>query len=218
MQHAWRVTCSGVTRRQSISTSSSPSPRRASPFLYSLPQSTLTRLHARLVDLFSTPDLVPNFISIRRYLLTYYSLLQSTGLSHAELAALPLPETLDPNRPIALPSRLFALSLLVRDSLALAVRLPFFAAPLLLHTPAYLFARVGARLAEDEEETQAQNKVVFGLLLLLLIYPATFFFIWALLWYTPMGALAAATLVVLFANYHNKLINGGFSSYMLQCE
>ncbi|OSX65691.1 hypothetical protein POSPLADRAFT_1052363 [Postia placenta MAD-698-R-SB12] len=163
-----------------------------------------------LVDLFSTPDLVPNFISIRRHLLTYYSLLQSTGLSHAELAALPLPETLDPNRPIALPSRLFALSLLVRDSLALAVRLPFFAAPLLLHTPAYLFARVGARLAEDEEETQAQNKVVFGLLLLLLIYPATFFFIWALLWYTPMGALAAATLVVLFANYHNKLINDNY--------
>ncbi|KAH9932642.1 glycerol-3-phosphate-acyltransferase [Fomitopsis serialis] len=163
-----------------------------------------------LVDLFCTPDLVPNLTAIKRHLLTYYSLLQSTNLTNSVLASLPLPETLDPNRPIPVPSRLFTLSLLVRDTLALLVGLPFFLGPLLMHVPAYVFARVGARLAKDEEETQAQNKVVFGLLLLMLIYPAAFFFIWAFLWYTPLGALASGTLVVLVASYHNKLVNNNY--------
>jgi uncharacterized membrane protein len=67
--------------------------------------------------------------------------------------------------------------------------------------------RFGARLAEHEEETQAQNKVVFGLLSLLLIYPATFFFLWALLWYTPIGAVVAAVSVYLFAVHHNRMID-----------
>ena len=162
----------------------------------------------RLVDLFCTPDLVPHLTAIKRHLLTYYSLLQSTHLTNAVLSSLPLPETLDPQRPIPLPSRLFTLSLLIRDTLALLLGLPFFIGPLLIHVPAYAFARVGARLAHDEEETQAQNKVVFGLLLLLLIYPATFFFFWAFLRYTPLGALASLALVVLIHSYHTKLING----------
>jgi uncharacterized membrane protein len=68
--------------------------------------------------------------------------------------------------------------------------------------------RWGASLVEAEEETQAQNKVVFGLLSLLLIYPATFFFLWALFWYTPVGALLAASAVYLFAIYHTKTIDG----------
>jgi hypothetical protein len=68
--------------------------------------------------------------------------------------------------------------------------------------------RLGARLAEDEQETQAQNKVVFGLLSLLLIYPAAFLFLWALFWYTPIGALLAAAMVYLFAIYHIKTIDG----------
>ena len=67
--------------------------------------------------------------------------------------------------------------------------------------------RFGARLVEDEEETQAQNKVVFGLLLLLMIYPAAFYFLWAFFWYTPVGALIAGSFVFLFAMYHNRLIN-----------
>ncbi|EPS94226.1 acyltransferase [Fomitopsis schrenkii] len=164
-----------------------------------------------LVDLFCTPDLVPNLTAIKRHLLTYYSLLQSTHLTNSVLSSLPLPDTLDPYRPIPLPSRLFTLSLLVRDTLALLLGLPFFIGPLLIHVPAYVFARVGARLAKDEEETQAQNKVVFGLLLLLLlIYPATFFFCWAFLRYTPLGALASLALVVLVHSYHTKLINGTY--------
>lgn len=145
--------------------------------------------------------------AIKRHLLTYYSLLESTHLTNSVLSSLPLPATLDPRQPVPLPSRLLTLSLLVRDSIALLLPLPFFIVPIVLHAPAYAIGSFGARLAEDEEETQAQNKVVFGLLLLLMIYPAAFFFLWAFLWYTPVGALVSGSFVFLFAMYHNRLIN-----------
>ncbi len=76
--------------------------------------------------------------------------------------------------------------------------------------PVYIMGRLGARMVEDEEETQATNKVTFGLLSMLMIYPAAFFFLWALLWYTPMGAILAGGIVYLFAIYHNKMINGQY--------
>lgn len=74
--------------------------------------------------------------------------------------------------------------------------------------PVYIMSRFGAKLVEDEEETQAQNKVVFGLLFLLFIYPAAFFFLWAMFWYTSTGAVLALVIVYLFAAYHTKLISG----------
>lgn len=162
------------------------------------------------MDLFSTTDATPNFSHVRRRLLEYYSLLQSTRLTNSVLSALPLPRTLDPNHPAPLPSRLLTLSILTRDSLACLIRLPFFFFPLMVHLPAYVMSRLGARLVEDEEETQAQNKIVFALLLLLMIYPAAFSFLWALFWYTPGGALIAAATVWLFAYYHVKIINGRY--------
>lgn len=73
--------------------------------------------------------------------------------------------------------------------------------------------RLGAGMVKDEEETQAQNKVVFGLLFMLFIYSSAFFFLWAFMWYTPMGALGAAAIVWGFAVYHNRLI-GGESKYI----
>lgn len=163
---------------------------------------------SRLIDLFSTPDLVPDFANIKRNLLTYYSLLQSASLTNSVLTSLPLPRTLDPSHPTPLPSRLATLSSLVRDTLACLIRFPFFIGPLILYAPAYLVARLGAQLAEDEEETQAQNKVVFALLLLLLTYPVAFFVAWAFLWYTSVGALVAAAFVVLLPVYHDRLVNG----------
>ncbi|OCH88645.1 glycerol-3-phosphate-acyltransferase [Obba rivulosa] len=163
-----------------------------------------------LVDLFCTPDLVPNFTAIKRHLLTYYSLLQSTNMTNSVLSSLPLPKQLDPYHPVPLPSRLFTLMILMRDTLTCLVRLPFFLIPLVVHAPAYALGRFGARLVEEEEETQAQNKVVFGLLFLLMMYPATFFFVWAFLRYTPLGALFAGAFVFLFARYHNTLINDNY--------
>ncbi|KDR75944.1 hypothetical protein GALMADRAFT_68407 [Galerina marginata CBS 339.88] len=163
-----------------------------------------------LVDLFSTSDITPNFRSAKRHLLAYYSLLQSSHLSNSVLTSLPLPRSLDPNTPATVPGRLYTLLILIRDSISALVQLPFFFIPLLVHSPVYVMGRFGAKLVEDEEETQAQNKVAFGLLSLLLIYPAMFFFLWAMFWYTRIGALLAASMVYLFAVYHIKMIDSNY--------
>ncbi|KAG6334586.1 hypothetical protein ID866_4496 [Astraeus odoratus] len=159
-----------------------------------------------LVDLFSTKDAAPNYISTRRHLLEYYSLLQSTHLTNSVLASLQLPVALSPTHPTPLPSRLFTLSILIRDTLVALIRLPTFFLPLLLHVPVYIIGRLAARLTEHEEESQAQNKVVFSLLLLMLIYPATFWLLWAVLSYSSTGALVAALTVWAFAYYHTRLV------------
>lgn len=102
--------------------------------------------------------------------------------------------------------------LLIKDSFAVLIRLPFFLFPLIVHLPAYIVGRLGAKIVEDEEETQAQNKVVLGLLVsTLMVYPAIFLFIWAFCWYTPIGALISFFTVWLFAVYHIKIIDGASS-------
>ncbi|KAH7097251.1 acyltransferase [Auriculariales sp. MPI-PUGE-AT-0066] len=160
-----------------------------------------------LVDIFSTPN-VPGLSNLKSKLLTYHSLLRATGLTHADISAIPLPRNLDPkSRDVPLPSRLTTLGLLVSETLACMVRLPFFLLPLITHAPAYYMARFGAKMAEDEEETQAQNKVVFGLLFLLIIYPTLFVLLWALLWLSPLGAVLAGALVYAFAVYHVRVID-----------
>ncbi|KAG6842077.1 hypothetical protein C0991_002731 [Blastosporella zonata] len=164
-----------------------------------------------LADLFSGPTAIPHFNTAKRNLLEYYSLLQSAHLSNPVLKSLPLPRSLDPNIPAPIPSRLYTLLLLVRDTISALICLPFFLFPLVVHLPVYFMGQLGARLVKDEEETQAQNKVVFGLLSLALIYPAAFFFLWGLLWYTPLGALLAAGTVYLFAKYHNRMIDENYN-------
>ncbi|PPQ85479.1 hypothetical protein CVT24_008533, partial [Panaeolus cyanescens] len=163
-----------------------------------------------LVDLFSNPDIAPNFKTVKRYLLSYYSLLQSSHLTNSALSSLPLPRSLDPNTATTIPGRLYTLLLLLRDSIAALIQLPFFLLPLIVHSPVYMMGRIGAKLVENEEETQAQNKVAFGLISLLLIYPASFFFLWALFMYTPLGGLLAGLMVYLFARYHIKLIDSNY--------
>lgn len=101
---------------------------------------------------------------------------------------------------------------MIRDTVAVVIRLPFFAFPLAIHLPAYAAARWAGHLVEHEEETQAQNKIVFGLVLLLVTYPMAFYFLWALFLYTPIGAIVAAGTVWLFAVYHVKIIDGEWFS------
>lgn len=209
----WREICSGRTRRMCLWTNSSPSLRGKSlPSWLSL---TLPYTPHSLVDIFSTPDLTQNFQVVRKRLLEYYSLLQSSHLTNAVLSTLPVPRTLDPRTPAPLPSRLFTLALLIRDTLSLLVRLPFFLVPLMIHFPAYFLARFGARLVEDEEETQAQNKVVFALLFLSVTYPLVFFGLWALSSYNLIGAPIALAFVYFIAVYHTKLVNGEWTSFRM---
>lgn len=171
-----------------------------------------------LVDVFSTPDLAPNMAAVRRSLLEYYSLLQSTHLTDSVLSALPLPRTLDPRVPTPLPSRLYTLLILVRDSTSSLIRLPFFLFPLIVHAPVYMMGRLGASLTADEEETIGQNKVVFGLLSMMLIYPAAFFFLWALFLYTRTAAILVGVTLYLFASYHNRMIDGKHLSASFTCR
>ncbi|KAF9452363.1 glycerol-3-phosphate-acyltransferase [Macrolepiota fuliginosa MF-IS2] len=165
-----------------------------------------------LVDLFTLADTTPNMKSVRRHLLEYYSLLQSSHLTNATLSSLQLPRSLDPKAPVTLPSRLYTMLILLRDSVSASMRLPFFLFPLVVHAPAYVMARYGAKLVENEEETQAQNKVAFGLIAVLFVYSTAFFFLWALLMYTPIGAVVSAVTVYLFAVYHNQVIDDNYES------
>jgi len=50
--------------------------------------------------------------------------------------------------------------------------------------------------------------------LLMLIYHTAFLVMWVFLWFTPFGAILSATLVWLFASYHNKLINDNYEQYV----
>ena len=143
-----------------------------------------------------------------------HSLLRATNLTNATLSGLPLPDTLNTQQATRLPSRITTLSVLFRDSLASLIRLPAFLPPLIVHIPAYAVARVGARLVEDEEETQAQNKIVFALLLLLAIYPAVFFFLWALFFMTPTGGIIALATSYAFVHYHTNIVDSNYEQYV----
>jgi glycerol-3-phosphate O-acyltransferase / dihydroxyacetone phosphate acyltransferase len=87
------------------------------------------------------------------------------------------------------------------------VRLPFFLIPLLVHAPAYAVSRYGAGLAVDEEESQAQNKIAFGLILTATSYGVLFWILWAVFWLTPIGAALAAGGVWLMYNYYVRVID-----------
>ncbi|KAG8743994.1 hypothetical protein FRC12_014918, partial [Ceratobasidium sp. 428] len=164
-----------------------------------------------LVDLFSAPNSSPYFESTRKALLAYHSLLEYAKLSHEALADLPLPRTLDPSVETPMPSRLSTLAILLKDTLATAIRFPFFVLPLIIHLPAYALARILARMVDEEEETQAQMKMVAGILALAIMsYPIMFLFLWAFLWLTPTGALVAAGFVWMLAIYHVSIIDDNY--------
>lgn len=129
---------------------------------------------------------------LKALLLRLNEALASASLTNQSLGGLRLPRDLDPRTDITLPSRLGTLWNLIKDSASSLIRLPFFFFPLLLHLPAYVAAKLTVRLINPvEQESYAQNKIVFGLILLALIYPALFFALWLLLFLSPVGAILA---------------------------
>ncbi|WWD19707.1 hypothetical protein CI109_104171 [Kwoniella shandongensis] len=163
-----------------------------------------------LVDIFSTPN--DSVAELKKLLATYHRLLSSSRLSNAALVDLKLPRNLNPSRPIDLPNRFSTLWLLIKDSLSCFVRLPFFIVPMLIHIPIYIVGILGARLAEDELETQAQMKVVFGLLLSFLTYPVLFFSLWAVFKQVTLGAALAAGVVWVLGRYHSALVDENYTA------
>ncbi|KAK8853284.1 hypothetical protein IAR55_003988 [Kwoniella newhampshirensis] len=163
-----------------------------------------------LVDIMSTP--IESVTNLKKLLATYHRLLSSSRLSNAALVDLELPRNLNPSRPINLPNRFSTLWLLIKDSLSCFIRLPFFIVPMLIHIPIYIVGILGARLAEDELETQAQMKVVFGLLLSFLTYPVLFFSLWAVFRQLTLGAAMAAGVVWVLGRYHSALVDENYTA------
>ena len=173
----------------------------------------LTALHS-LVDLFSTPwDSDPSFISLKKAMITYHSLLKSSRLTNGALATLPLPRTkrtANSKGPLPIPSRLSTVLPLLRETFNVLIRLPLFLVPLLIHLPIYYLTRwIGDRSAR-EEETMAQNKLVVGLFAVFGIYTFWFWIIFALFWSTPMGALIAFVTICALEYYHGRLIDDNY--------
>ncbi|KZT54770.1 acyltransferase [Calocera cornea HHB12733] len=176
-----------------------------------IPLDEFTVISQTLVDLFTPPYPNPQTELVKARLLTYYALLQESRLTHEVLSSLPLPRTLDPRRPTPVPSRISTLLLLVRDSIASAIRLPFFLLPLLVHLPVYALGKYVQGMIVDEEEI-AQGKVFLGLFLLMGTYSLMFLALWVLLWLSPIGALIAAAVTWAFAVYHVQLVDDNYSS------
>ena len=108
------------------------------------------------------------------------------------------------------------LLILIHDSLAVLIQLPFFFRSLLVHTPVYVMGSLGAKLAESEEETQAQNKVAL-LVSLLLIYSATFFCVVDAVVHEPRGGYGRRDSLSVSCGIARtavtQLLNSTFKSY-----
>ncbi|CCA73592.1 related to glycerol-3-phosphate-acyltransferase-Laccaria bicolor [Serendipita indica DSM 11827] len=161
-----------------------------------------------LVDLFATPwDADPSFVALKKALITYHSLLKSTHLTNGALSTLPLSKRRSTD---SVPSRMSTIGPLLRESVAVGIRLPLFLVPMLVHLPIYWVTRwVGEKSAEDEEAV-AQSKAVVGLILCLTIYSVWFWIISALFWATGLGFVIAALTVWAMASYHSKLIDDNY--------
>jgi len=164
-----------------------------------------------LIDLFLTQDLSPRLKELKKSLLVYDSLLQSSRFTNQDISSLPLPPSLNPNRAISIFTRLLTFLFLIRDTLTTFMRLPFFIVPLLIHFPIYAMSRYGGKLVEDEEETQAQNKLVFGLLLTFIAYGSVFAVLWMIMSKTVFGALVAALTVYSVSIYHRNMVDDNYN-------
>ncbi|WOO82322.1 Glycerol-3-phosphate O-acyltransferase 2 [Vanrija pseudolonga] len=164
-----------------------------------------------LVDLFSTKD-NDRIDRLKGLLVTYRDLLFSSRLSNYDLTDLPLPKSLDPSRPTPLPGRLRTLAILIKDTIVCLFQFPLFIAPFIFNLPIYAIGIWGASLAEDEIESQAQNKIFLGLFLSFLTFPIAFFIFFYLFWSVPFGFVFAAGSVWLLSRYHAALIDSNYNA------
>ncbi|KAF7330553.1 Glycoside hydrolase family 5 protein [Mycena venus] len=108
-----------------------------------------------LVNLFSSSE-DSELVSMKRALTKYFSLLQYSNITHAQLYELNDNGRI-PSAAFIFQFILIALRTLLHPSFLL------FIPPFIAHIPAYLFAGLGSRLAPPgEEESQAQFKVILG--------------------------------------------------------
>lgn len=169
-----------------------------------------------LVDLFSpTSQYTESAASARKALIAYEQLLRARHFTNASLNALPLPRILDPQTAARPPDRLRTLWALTQTTFQSILYLPFFILPLLAHLPIYLIGKfTQVYLNSTEPEAFAQNKIVFSLLVLIVfIYPTTFFFTWAVFLFSPVGFMLAVCWTILFGIYHTKLVDRNYTRW-----
>lgn len=176
-----------------------------------------------LVDLFTQPDPATPLYSLKNTLIAYSSYLSTARIPSSSLSHIPLPlSSLDSDRPTRLPSRTTILALFLREFLSSLIRLPFFALPFLMHIPIYIIGRTGAKLVEDETETQAQMKMFAGLFVSILVYPimglGLFFAVFRMggLLGSLAGLFLAGLCVWGLVMYHLSLIDDNYEQCVYQ--
>lgn len=163
-----------------------------------------------LSDLFATSD--ERIDKLKETLVAYRRLLFSSRLSNDGLTDLPLPLALDPSHDVPLPSRLRTLALLIKDTIVCLVQFPLFIIPFIAHVPIYTIGILGAGMAEDELETQAQMKVFLGCFFSIVWYPIIFFIFVRVFRAIPLGMALAAGAVWLLSKYHTALIDQNYQA------
>ncbi|SCZ94813.1 BZ3500_MvSof-1268-A1-R1_Chr12-1g03675 [Microbotryum saponariae] len=175
----------------------------------SIPLRHLVQIGQTLVDLFATRTPSPELRQLTNLLLAYHKALRDTSFTHYSLSGVPLPDKLDPNNKHDLPTRMRVLGHLLLSTGKAMLRLPFFAAPLIVHMPIYLMGKYSLRFS-DLQEDHAQNKIAVCLVLSMATYVTLFFLAWAFLFIAPYGFILAAIFVWLFAVYHNSLVDDNY--------
>ena len=67
-------------------------------------------------------------------------------------------------------------------------------------------------MVEEEEETKAMMKMVFGLILSVMTVPLLFFIVWTIFRQVPLGAAIAAVIVYMLQRYHYRLIDQNYQA------
>ncbi|CAG8690039.1 19704_t:CDS:2 [Cetraspora pellucida] len=93
-----------------------------------------------------------------------------------------------------------------------SIQLPFFLPGLCFHWPIYVLGKVSVKF-EKYEESRAQNKIMLGLVWLIMAYTALFVFIWSMWFFTPIGLMFSFGSVVIFAWYHVALVDSHYDTF-----
>ena len=134
--------------------------------------------------------------SLKNNLNQYKSSLDNLHLSNTDIARYE-------NRSLTISWAIYVFSC---EFIKLAFQLPFFLPGLCFHWPIYVLGILSAKY-EIYEESRAQNKIVLGFAWLMISYIALFFFIWIVMFFTPLGFILAAGFVFIFAWYHTALVD-----------
>ncbi|CAG8601347.1 4883_t:CDS:2, partial [Paraglomus occultum] len=154
-----------------------------------------------LVNFYST-DSADNLDKLKSRLNQYKTTLDDLSLSDSDIARYQ-------ERDINIPGAGYTLFAHV---LKCIIQLPFFLPGLAFHWPIYVMGKLSAKY-EKYEESRAQNKILLGLLWLILSYTIMFFAVWLLLFFTPLGVVLAGAVVFIFAWYHVILVDSHYDTF-----